>query len=207
MRRPAGVALDEAKRTVQEIVGIELDDEGNAIVTPASEQTAEPGNDVMTWAEINPFLAQMLDSVSSVIVVVYFIVYVAVGILILNAMLMAVFERIREFGVLKAIGYGPFAVLAMMLAEGMMQAVIATVIGLVIAAPAMWYLAVYGIDVGVLGGVQMGGMRMPAIWRGDYTVETVQVPVIMLFVIVFVAVLYPALKAAWIRPVDAMTHQ
>lgn len=207
VRRPAGVALDEAKRAVQEIVGIEIDEAGNPIVPPATEPPAEPSNDVMTWTEINPFLAQMLDSVSGVVVVVYFIVYVAVGILILNAMLMAVFERIREFGVLKAIGYGPFAVLAMMLAEGMMQAFIATVIGLALAAPAMWYLAVYGIDVGVLGGVQMGGMRMPAIWRGDYSVETVQVPIIMLFVIVFVAVLYPALKAAWIRPVDAMTHQ
>ena len=45
----------------------------------------------------------------------FFIVYIAIGILILNAMLMAVFERIREFGVLKALGVGPCGVLRLIL--------------------------------------------------------------------------------------------
>ncbi len=53
----------------------------------------------------------------------------------------------------------------------------------------------------------MAGLTMPPIWNGYYTVESVQVPVIMLFVIVFFAVLYPAAKAAWISPVEAMHHQ
>ncbi len=122
-------------------------------------------------------------------------------------MLMAVFERIREFGVLKAIGYGPFQVLSMMLIEGLVQAGIATAIGLLLAAPCMWYLQVHGINVGVLGGMQMAGMTMPPIWKGLYTVENLQVPVVMLFIITFVAVLYPAAKAAWISPVEAMHHQ
>ncbi len=129
------------------------------------------------------------------------------GILILNAMLMAVFERIREFGVLKAIGYGPLQVLSMMIAEGMIQAVVATILGFILAAPGMWYLATYGINVGVLGGVQMAGLTMPPVWQAHYTLETVRVPVLMLFFIVFFAVLYPALKAAWIRPVEAIHHQ
>lgn len=205
VRRPQDMQLSDAKQVVQRIVGIPLDEEGN--VVPPAEGAAPPPNDVMTWMEINPFLAQWLGSVSSVVVVFYLIIYIAVAILILNAMLMAVFERIREFGVLKAIGYGPFHVLFMMLAEGLIQALVATVLGVALAAPGMWYLGTYGIDVGVLGGMEMAGMTMPAIWMGEYSIATAQVPIIMLFVIVFVAVLYPALKAAWIRPVEAMTHQ
>lgn len=166
-----------------------------------------PDTRVMTWAQLNPFVAQMLQGVQGMISVIYLIVYVAVAILILNAMLMAVFERIRELGVLKAIGFSPLQVLTMMVLEGLIQAGVALVAGLALAAGPMWYLQTHGIDVGVLGGVSMAGMSMPAIWRGHYTPETLSVPIILLFVIVFASVLYPALKAAWIRPVEAMRHR
>jgi len=162
---------------------------------------------VKTWQEINPMLAQYIQSVQGVIVIVYLIVYLAVAILILNAMLMAVYERIREFGVLKAIGYGPVKVATMMIAEGFFQATVACVLGAVIAAPCMWYLSTHGIDVGGLGGMQMVGLTMPAIWKAHYAVETSGAPVFMLFFIVFGAVIFPALKAAWISPVSAMHHQ
>lgn len=165
------------------------------------------GVTVKNWKEINPMLAQYMDSVSGVIVVVYLIVYIAVGILILNAMLMAVFERIREFGVLKAIGYGPGQVMAMMITEALIQACVATVLGVLIAAPGMYYLQVVGVNVGSLGGMQMAGMTMPPVWNAYYTIGTTQVPVLMLFFISFAAVIYPALKAAWISPVEAMQHQ
>lgn len=204
VRRPKEVPLEEAKAVVQRIVGVPAD---GAEVAGAAGSVAGPVNDVMTWKELSPFIAQWMESVSGVVAVIYFIVYVAVAILILNAMLMAVFERIREFGVLKAIGYGPFQVFAMMVLEGLYQAAVALVIGLLLAAPAMWYLQTYGINVGVLGGIQMAGMTMPPMWYGRFAFDTAVVPVFMLFFIVFVAMLYPAAKAAWIRPVEAMHHQ
>ena len=192
VRRPEGVSLEEAKVAVAGMAG---------------EGTENAPIDVMTWKEINPFLAMYLQQVDGVVVVVYFIVYLAVAILILNAMLMAVFERIKEFGVLKAIGYSPGQVFTMMAVEGLLQAVVATVCGLVLAAPLMWYLSVHGVNVGVLGGVNMAGLTMPPVWHGDYSLDSAMVPVVMLFVIVLVAVTWPAAKAAWIRPVEAMTHQ
>lgn len=198
VRKPRDVELNDAAAVVRGIVDEVQADAAPAALTPV---------DVMTWKQVSPFLAQYIDSVSGVILIVYFIVYVAVAILILNAMLMAVFERIREFGVLKAIGYGPFQVMSMMLMEGMVQASVATVIGFALAAPGMWYLQVHGVNVGSIGGMEMAGMTMPPIWNGHYTFEVVRVPVIMLFVIVFFAVLYPAIKAARLKPVDAIHHQ
>lgn len=197
VRRPEEATLVDAKAAVLAAAGVPAElPEGEA-----------PALDVKTWVELNPMLAQYLQSVEGVVAVMYFIIYVAVGILILNAMLMAVFERIREFGVLKAIGYGPLQVMSMMLIEGFVQAAVATVIGITLAAPGMWYLTTHGIDVGVLGGVQMAGLTMPAVWHGVYRLDTAIVPVVMLFFIVFGAVIYPALKAAWVRPVEAMHHQ
>lgn len=166
-----------------------------------------PDAKVQSWKQLNPFVAQMLDAAAVQMSVIYFVLYVAVGILVLNAMLMAVFERIREFGVLKAIGYGPGQVGVMMIAEGLFQALVASVLGTTLALPFMFYFQTVGIDVGRLGGVSMMGMMMPTIWHGVYTLSGVRTPFVMLFVIVFFAVLYPAIKAAWIRPVEAMHHQ
>lgn len=186
VRAPSGSELSETTQTVAGLV---------------------PDAEVRNWKQLSPFMAQMLDAVQVQVAVVYFILYVAVAILVLNAMLMALFERIREFGVLKAIGYGPLQVFTLMVAEGLLQAGVAALIGSALALPVMVYLQLYGIDVGALGGVSMLGMTMPTIWHGAYTLEVVAVPLVMLFGIVFVAVLYPAAKAAWIRPVEAMQHQ
>ncbi len=176
------------------------------VVAPAL-RSALPELDVKTWKELMPIVAQMLDSVNGIIYVLYFIIYVAVGILVLNAMLMAVFERIREFGVLKAIGAGPGRVLALILTESAIQTALALVIGFAAAAPGMWWMANRGIDFGSIGGMNMMGVSMRKIWYGVYEPAIVAGPVVMLLFIVSAAVLYPALKAAWINPIQAMRHR
>ncbi len=173
----------------------------------ATVRAAAPDLDVRTWRELMPTVSQMLDSTRGLIYIVFAIIYLAIGILILNAMLMAVFERIREFGVLKAIGAGPSIVLRLILIESAVQIGIAVVIGLALAAPVAAYLSASGLDVGAMAGMSMVGVAMDPTWYGVYTPATVTGPVITLLFIAFGAVLYPALKAAFIRPVDAMRHQ
>ena len=186
VRRPEDVELEEAAVTVLSLAG-ELD--------------------VKTWKELMPVVATMLESTEGLILIVFFIVYVAVGILILNAMLMAVFERVREFGVLKALGGGPVLVLKLIFTESAIQTCIAIGVGVTLALPGMWYLGNFGINVGKLGGMSAMGLAMRPVWHGIYNAATLRGPLLMLIVIVFLAVLYPALKAALIRPVDAMRHQ
>ncbi len=182
---------------------------GNATLeeTGAAISAAAPDLDVKTWKELMPIIAQMLDSVHGMIYIMYFIIYVAVGILILNAMLMAVFERIKEFGVLKAIGAGPLRVMSLILIECALQAAMAVALGFAAALPGMWYLSKHGIDFGAMGGMDAMGIAMRKIWYGVYSPESVAGPVIMLLFMVGLASLYPALKAAWISPIRAMRHR
>jgi len=163
--------------------------------------------EILTWRELLPIVSQMLDSVEGMIWIIFFIIYIAVGILILNAMLMAVFERIREFGVLKAMGMGPPKVYGLILVESGIQICIAALVGIVLALGPMWYLSEIGINVGSLGGTDMMGVAMRPIWNGVYNVEVAMPPLILLFFVAGGAVVYPALKAAWLNPVKAMTHR
>jgi ABC-type antimicrobial peptide transport system permease subunit len=139
-------------------------------------------------------------------IAMFFIIYVAIGILILNAMLMAVFERIREFGVLKALGVGPFDVLRLILVESAIQTAIAILVGVSLAVPGILYLSRTGIDLGKLGGVTIMGIAWDPVWRAAVSVGIFTGPILVLVLIVAVAVFYPALKAALIRPVEAMHH-
>jgi ABC-type lipoprotein release transport system permease subunit len=166
-----------------------------------------PELDVRTWKQLMPIVAQMLESTRGIIFFVLAIFYLAVGILILNSMLMSVFERIREFGVFKAIGGGPLRILGLILAESVIQIGVALAVGLGLSIPAMGYLSEHGINVGSLAGVSIAGVSMDPVWYGVYSSETVAGPVVMLVVFGLLAVLYPAVKAARIRPVEAMRYQ
>lgn len=166
-----------------------------------------PDLDVKSWRELMPSLASILDSTRSLITIVFFVVYLVIAILILNAMLMAVFERIREFGVLKAIGVSPGRVLTIIFIECGIQTVIAILVSSALCLPGLWYLSTEGINVGKLGGMSMMGIAFNPVWYAVVTPNIIVGPLFTLLIMVFLAVLYPALKAARISPVEAMRHQ
>ncbi|MEE2776398.1 MAG: FtsX-like permease family protein [Acidobacteriota bacterium] len=163
--------------------------------------------DIQSWRDLLPTMSQMLDSAAAALAVFMVIIYIAIAITVINAMLMAVFERVREFGVLKAIGVEPGRVFRIILIESAMQCGLAIVIGLTLSLPLLWYVSTVGIDVGRLGGASMAGMAMDPIWLGVVTPATFVIPVVLLIFMVALAVLYPALKAARIQPVEAMRYQ
>lgn len=174
----------------------------------AQVRAAAPGLDVLTWRELFPTLATMLDSVESSMYILFMIVYLAIAILLINATLMAVFERIREVGLLKAVGLSPTRVVLLFLWEGMFQAAIAAAAGLVLSVPALFYFTRVGINLAALGGqISISGIGMDPVMRGVVSPAIFVGPLSAMFVIVVASTLYPALKAARIRPVEAMRHQ
>jgi ABC-type lipoprotein release transport system permease subunit len=186
LRRPDGMELDPFVADVRRLA---------------------PAHQVETWRELSPTLASMLDSAKGLMVMVFMIIYVAIGILILNAMLMAVFERIREFGVLKAIGFSPSQVLLVIFAESGIITGMAIAVGLVLAAPGLWLLVNVGMDMGRLGGMSMMGVVVDPVWRGMVSPSVFTGPLFTLLFIVGMAVVYPAAKAAWISPIRAIQHR
>jgi ABC-type lipoprotein release transport system permease subunit len=165
--------------------------------------------DVKSWRDLVPTMASLIDSTRGMIHIVFVVVYIVIAILILNAnaMLMAVFERIREFGVLKAIGVSPGKVLGIILTESGLQTGLAILIGLTLSVPGLWYLTRVGIDTGSLAGMSIMGVAWNRMWYAVVTPNTFMGPILTLVIMAFLAVLYPAVKAARITPVAAMRHQ
>jgi putative ABC transport system permease protein len=185
VRRPTDVDLEAASLRIRDIA---------------------PNLDVRTWRQLVPTIASLLDSARGVMIAMFLIVYLAVAIMILNAMLMAVFERIREFGVLKALGVGPFAVLQLILVESAILTALAIAIGVLVSLPLLWFLVRVGIDLGSLAGTSVVGVAMDPVWRAAVDPSVFTRPIATLLTVVALAVVYPALKAALIRPVEAMHH-
>jgi ABC-type lipoprotein release transport system permease subunit len=163
--------------------------------------------DVRTWRQLMPTVASMLDAGRSAMILMGFIIYLAIAVLILNAMLMAVFERIRELGVLKALGFSPYSLMGLILFESAIQTAIAIGVGLALGVPGILYLSRVGIDLGMLAGTSILGIAMDPIWRAAVNPGVFVTPVLLLAVIVLLAVSYPAAKAALLRPVEAMRHR
>jgi ABC-type lipoprotein release transport system permease subunit len=180
--------------------GTELD------VAAAAVRTFAAGLDVRTWRDLMPTLASLLDSARSAMLAMFFIVYLAIAILILNAMLMAVFERIHELGVLKALGVGPAGILGLMLAEALIVTALAVAVGVALGVPTLQYLAIYGIELTSVAGMSIMGIAMDPVWRAELSVAAVAAPLGALVAIVALAVAYPSLKAAFIDPVEAIHH-
>ncbi len=187
VRRPPAVPLPEAAQRVQGL-NSELD--------------------VKTWRELKPTMASMLDSGRGAVYMMFFIVYMAIAIVILNAMLMAVFERVREFGVLKAIGVSPGGVLRLIYLETVIQTGLAVVIGVLLAIPTNWYMTTKGLDLSSsMENLTIMGSSMDGVWISIVTPQTYLGPIVAMLFIVFLAVTYPAMRAAFIKPITAMRHQ
>ncbi len=187
LRRPSGEELDPAAATVATLV---------------------PHLDVKTWRQLNPTFAQFMDAASQAVFIIAFILYLLVAIVIVNAMLMSVFERIKEFGVLKAIGVGPYQVVSLILVETLMQAAIATAIGAAVGGSLVGYFqSIGGIPINFMAGMSLMGQSLQDTLPVTSTAAALILPVILLVVFAFLSAIYPAIKAARISPVEAMQHQ
>jgi len=176
-------------------------------VAHATASRLAPDLDVQTWRQLNPTLASLVDNVASVGMVFMSIVYIAIALVVLNAMLMAVFERVREFGVLKALGTSPGWVFRVIYTESAIQTGIAVFGGMLLSIPLIFYLTNTGIYLGSEEGLAVMGLAWDPVMRARFGVQSFTRPIVMFVVMVSLAILYPALKAALIRPVQAMHHR
>ncbi|UCE55983.1 MAG: ABC transporter permease [Desulfobacterales bacterium] len=161
--------------------------------------------EVHSWRELLPFQTAYLRILDGFIWIWYLVVFVAMGFGIVNTTLMAVFERIREFGLLKALGMKPWWILREVLTESFLLLVTGMIIGNILAFLSIYILSRIGIDLSAFAaGAEYAGMSRiiyPAIEVKDIIMAN---GVVMLLGLLVSA--YPATKAARFIPVKALAH-
>ena len=161
--------------------------------------------EVHTWDELMPELEQfvVLDDAGMYIMLVILIVVVGFG--ILNTILMAILERVRELGMMMALGLRPAAVFRVVYWESIFVAGVGLVIGLALAIPTVAYFVANPIP---LTGDAMSGMTELVGMEPVITFELELLnPIgsaLTILVVGIIAAFYPALKASRGRPVDAL---
>jgi ABC-type antimicrobial peptide transport system permease subunit len=115
---------------------------------------------------------------------------------IVNAQLMAVTERFREIGTMKCLGALDSFVLRLFLLEAGMQGLAGAIIGAVLGAVTALLAGLFRFGTAALVWLPVGGVAL-----------AVGVAVVVGFVLSLVGVVYPAVVAARMRPVEAMRVQ
>lgn len=176
--------------------------------TAKVQQQVGDGLEVMNWQKLMPIVNRFLETADIQIFIMMIFTYIAVGSVVLNAMLMSVFERIHEFGIMKAIGVKPLQLIILIYVEMLIQAFFAVILAVIVGSGISWYLQQHGIDMSSLAdGISFAGVAFDPVWYAALTLDSLIVPSFFLFVIAALAVLYPAIKVAVIKPLDAIHHQ
>ncbi|MBN2858008.1 MAG: ABC transporter permease, partial [Candidatus Delongbacteria bacterium] len=102
---------------------------------------------IMPWHKIgmNEFMTQMLPLMKTILSLILALLS---GVGIANTMVMVVFERKKEIGVLKAMGMKNKNIVGLLTFEGMMIGLAGTILGLILGSLISYYFMVYGVEIG-----------------------------------------------------------
>jgi ABC-type lipoprotein release transport system permease subunit len=160
-----------------------------------------PAVQVKTYIQLNPLLSEFEQFANIFMYIFYLIVLGVTVTVIINTLIMSVFERTREIGILAAMGMRGGRIMAMFFAESSLLAVGGIAMGVALGSLLSAYVQKYGFFIGDFGitGIFIGERIYTYLTLNDIVILT-----IMAFVITLLAALYPAIVAANMEPVEAL---
>ena len=159
--------------------------------------------DVLDWQQLEPQAAAMFVYVDAAIFIWFLVIMGALIFGLINTLITAVMERVKEFGMLRAVGMKGGSVILQVVLESTLIMLVGVAIGILVG----WLLSTYwlgdGIDLSQWAqGVELAGMRsvlVPRLLFQDIVLVTV-----LSLVFGVLAALYPAWRAVKIKPLEAL---
>ena len=164
------------------------------------------GLDVLDWQELQPQAAAMFVFADSAIFIWFLVMMGALIFGLVNTLITAVMERIREFGMLRAVGMRPSSVVVQVVLESSVIMLVGVVVGVVIG----WLLTTQWLGDGIdlsqwAAGMELAGMRTLLVPRLLY--EDIVLVAGLSLVFGILAAIYPAWRASNLRPIKALRYE
>jgi len=169
------------------------------IVAPALSVSSNL--EIKTWKDLNALFVEWEAMAQSYIGIFYMVILAITASVIINTLIMSVYERTREIGILSAIGMRSWRIMMLFLAESSMLAIGGVVIGLIVGVLGTMYFNVNGFYIGNMG---LSGIVITDTIYAKLTVDNLTNLTIMTFVVTMLAGLYPAVMASRMQPVEAL---
>jgi len=165
-------------------------------------QAAGSTVEVLPWTELDTYLGLMMGVMDGFVLVWVTVIFLALSFGLANTLMMAVFERVREIGLMQALGMRPASILYQVLLESLMLLVLGLLLGNLLAIISILPIR-DGIDLSVVAeGIEMMGASStlyPALKLKDLILANAVV-----IVLGILTSLLPAWRASQYRPVEAI---
>ncbi len=184
-------------------IAIRMNSEQSADTLYSVLKSEFPSLSVKSWKDLAPELKLMDEMIDTQLNIFLGIILFALLFGITNTMLMSVMERVREFGVLMAIGMKRRRVFSMIMIETISLSLVGAVIGMLCASILIAYFGSTGIDLSTFSqgftAWNLSPVLQPRLPGTFYVSIT-----IMIIVIAILSAVYPAIKAIKLKPATAI---
>jgi len=170
-------------------------------------QSLFPDYEIRTWAEISPDLSFIGEFSGMAMMILLIIILFALAFGLLNTMLMTIFERTRELGVLMSVGMNKFKVFSMILYETSFLVITGAMLGTIIGAVTVRITGKYGIDLTHMGADTMSEWGFDAIIYPELETTFYANLALLVLITAVLAAIYPAYKALRLRPAEAVRKE
>lgn len=216
--RSRNLSLDEVnvyvrKKSLGKLLGLKPSESNELAILLKDETTLEsyknyvqqlvPNAKVEDWKDLSPELELVIESFHLYTYIITGIILLALTFGIVNTMLMSVLERIRELGMLMAIGLNKRKIFSMIMVETLFLTLIGCPVGLFIGWLSVLVLGTYGINIAIfsegLASYGFSSIIYPALDGQNYWTVA-----IMCLITALLAAIYPAYRALQLNPAESI---
>jgi putative ABC transport system permease protein len=198
LERMSGLGPEDAHE-----ISVLIDDGHSEENVQAKIRALFPGAKVQSWKELDPVAKFYADWMGSYTIMFMSIILLALFFGIVNTMLMAVLERTKEIGMLKAVGMNAGRLFRMIVMESVFLTLTGSVIGIGVGVALNTYFGVHPLDLGMFAqGLEEYGFA--SVIKTSISTRDIITITIMCIITGILASIVPAIKAIRLRPVDAI---
>jgi putative ABC transport system permease protein len=184
-------------------IAVMIDNDEFTVSTQDEIKAIIGDNEVLNWRELSPEMSYLTETMETFMYIFVAIVLLALLFGIINTMLMVVLERVKELGMLMAIGMNKLRIFRMIVLETVLLSLSGGVVGIIVGWLISKYFETHALDLSLwsLGYRSLG--YDPFVYlkiEPQHLIDTT----IMVIITGIVAALYPAYKALKNDPADAL---